>query len=121
MKLYIRDHDKFCYPDVQVLCEKGIRHEKYVENPILVVEVLSDSTESYDRGRKFEHYRSIESLQYYVMVDQDRQHMEVYERIENNRWRLSESQERLVFQLLDATLDVEEVYLQVDLKIDSGF
>lgn len=62
MKLYVRRYDKFCYPDMQVLCEQGTRHGKYVENPVLVVEVLSDSTESYDRGKKFEHYRSIETL-----------------------------------------------------------
>jgi len=114
MKLYIRDYDKFCYPDVQVLCEKGIRHGNYVENPVLVVEVLSDSTEPYDRGRKFESYRSIESLQYCVMVDQNRPHVEVYERIENNRWRLNVSQDILVFPLLNIALDVEGVYRQVE-------
>ncbi len=47
MKLYIREHDKFCYPAVQILCELGIRQGAHVENPVLVVEVLSDSTESY--------------------------------------------------------------------------
>ena len=50
MKLYVREYDKFCYPDIQVLCEQGIRHRKYVENPLIVVEVLSDSTETYDRN-----------------------------------------------------------------------
>ncbi len=80
MKLYVRDYDKFCYPDVQVLCEQGIRHEKYVENPAVVVEVLSDSTESYDRNKKFEHYRSIAALKYYVLVDQTCRHVELYEK-----------------------------------------
>jgi len=113
MKLYVRDYDKFCYPDVQVLCEKGIRHKDYVENPVLVVEVLSDSTESYDRGRKFEHYRSIESLQYYVLVDQNRKHVELCERESAGRWVLSDPQDRLIFQSLDISLDVEEIYRQV--------
>lgn len=120
MKLYVRAYDKFCYPDVQVLCEKGIHHEKYVENPILVVEVLSDSTESYDRGRKFERYRSIASLQYYILADQDRKHVEIYERDANNRWTLSEPQDRLVFPKLDIALDMEEFYQQVEfVKTDS--
>ena len=114
MKLYVRDYDKFCYPDVQVLCEKGIRHKDYVENPVLVVEVLSDSTESYDRGRKFEHYRSIESLQYYVLVDQNRKHVDFYERKSIDRWTLTDSQDRLVFPNLDISLEVEEIYRQVE-------
>ena len=46
MKLYVRNFDKYCYPDVQVLFEQGIRQRKYVENQIEIVEVLSDSTES---------------------------------------------------------------------------
>ena len=114
MKLYVRDYDKFCYPDVQVLCEKGIRHKDNVENPVLVVEVLSDSTESYDRGRKFEHYRSIESLQYYVLVDQNRKHVDFYERKSIDRWTLTDSQDRLVFANLDISLEVEEIYRQVE-------
>ena len=114
MKLYVRDYDKFCYPDVQVLCEKGIRHGVSVENPLLVVEVLSDSTESYDRGRKFQHYRSIEALQYYLLVDQSRKHVELYERESASRWVLSDPQERLVFKSLDISLDVEEIYRQVE-------
>jgi len=114
MKLYVREYDKFCYPDVQVLCEKGIRHKDNVENPVLVVEVLSDSTESYDRGRKFEHYRSIESLQYYVLVDQNRKHVDFYERKSIDRWTLTDSQDRLVFANLDISLEVEEIYRQVE-------
>ena len=114
MKLYVRDYDKFCYPDVQVLCEQGTRHGNHVENPVLVVEVLSDSTESYDRGRKFQQYRSIESLRYYLLVDQGRKHVELYERDPDNRWILTEPQDRLVFQSLDSVLDIEEIYRQVD-------
>ncbi len=114
MKLYVRDYDKFCYPDVQVLCEQGIRHGLYVENPALVVEVLSDSTESYDRGRKFEQYRSIESLQYYLLVDQGRKHVELYERDSSQRWVLMASQDKLVLSNLDITLETDEIYRQVE-------
>lgn len=119
MKLYVRDYDKFCYPDVQVLCEKGIRHGTHVENPILIVEVLSDSTESYDRGWKFKQYRSIASLQYYVLVDQNSQYVELYERGADNHWTLSEPQDRLVFAGLDAALDIEEIYRQVEFQQDT--
>ena len=114
MKLYVRDYDKFCYPDVQVLCEKGTRHEKYVENPVLVVEVLSDSTESYDRNKKFEHYRSIESLKYYLLVDQTCKHVELYEKESKDRWIVTYPKDRLVFPSLEIVIYVEDIYRQVE-------
>ena len=114
MKLYVREYDKFCYPDVQVLCESGIGHEKYVENPILIVEVLSDSTESYDRGLKFEQYRSIETLQYYLLVDQNRRHVDLYERESGQRWMLTAPQDSVVLSGLDIKLEIDEIYRQVE-------
>ncbi|MFM8330851.1 MAG: Uma2 family endonuclease [Candidatus Methylumidiphilus sp.] len=114
MKLHVRDHDKFCYPDVQVLCEQGTRHGQYVENPVLIVEVLSDSTESYDRGRKFEHYRSIDALQYYLLVDQNRQHVDLYVRQSDNQWLLSSPIDHISFPLLDISLQLDEIYRQVE-------
>ena len=114
MKLYVRDYDKFCYPDVQVLCDHGIRHATHVENPVLIVEVLSDSTESYDRGLKFEQYRSIESLKYYLLVDQNRKHVDLYERESGQRWLLTAPQDCVVLSDLDIQLDVDEIYRQVE-------
>jgi Uma2 family endonuclease len=114
MKLHVREYDKFCYPDVQVLCEQGIRHGKYVENPVLLVEVLSDSTESYDRNKKFEHYRSIATLKYYVLVDQTYKHVELYEKETKDRWIVTYSKEQLVLPDLDIALDIEEIYRQVE-------
>ncbi len=121
MKLYVRDYDKFCYPDIQVLCEQGIRHQKYVENPILIVEVLSDSTEAYDRNKKFAHYRSIATLKYYVLVDQAYKHVELYEKESKDRWIVTYPKDQLVFQDLDIVLDIEEIYRQVDFEnLDSN-
>ncbi len=117
MKLYVREYDKFCYPDIQVLCEQGIRHGKYVESPILIVEVLSDSTEAYDRNKKFAHYRSIATLKYYVLVDQAYKHVELYEKESKDRWIVTYPKDQLVFQDLDIVLDIEEIYRQVDFEI----
>ena len=115
MKLYIQRHDHFCYPDAQVLCEKGIRHKLYVENPALVVEVLSPSTASYDRGGKFEHYRSIETLAYYLLIDPERQHVELYERESPEAWRLTEYNEGQVpLTQLEAALALADLYAQVE-------
>ncbi|QFY44231.1 Uma2 family endonuclease [Candidatus Methylospira mobilis] len=114
MKLYLREFDLFCYPDIQVLCEQGRRHEQFVENPQLIVEVLSDSTESYDRGLKFEHYRSIGSLTYYLLIAQGRKHVELYERESTERWILTAPQDQVVFSGLHIRLDIEDIYRQVD-------
>jgi Uma2 family endonuclease len=117
MKLYVREYDKFCYPDIQVLCEQGIRHGKYVESPILIVEVLSDSNEAYDRNKKFAHYRSIATLKYYVLVDQAYKHVELYEKESKDRGIVTYPKDQLVFQDLDIVLDIEEIYRQVDFEI----
>ena len=91
MKVFITAHDKFCYPDVVVLCEQGKRSGLYIEDPVMIVEVLSPATESYDRGLKFEHYRSIAALRYYLLLNQDRMHAELFQRDPNGVWRLSEA------------------------------
>jgi Uma2 family endonuclease len=114
MKLYLREFDLFCYPDIQVLCEQGRRHEQFVENPQLIIEVLSDSTESYDRGLKFEHYRSIDSLAYYLLIAQDRKHVELYERESSERWVLTAPQDQVPFSGLNVRLDIGDIYRQVD-------
>jgi Uma2 family endonuclease len=114
MKLHIARHDLFCYPDVQVLCERGVRHTHSVENPVLIVEVLSPSTESYDRGLKFERYRDIESLAYYVLIDATRRHVDLFERESAESWRLTAPENRLTFAALDAEIEVDEIYRQVE-------
>jgi len=58
-------------------------------NPAMIVEVLSVSTEAYDRGRKFDHYRSVPSLQQYVLIASDRVHVDVFTRDAGGRWVLS--------------------------------
>jgi Uma2 family endonuclease len=90
VKLHIATWDKFCYPDIQVLCEHSHRYETYVEGPILVVEVLSESTESYDRGKKFEHYRAIPELCHYLLLHQNRAYAELFTRSNDGQWIFSE-------------------------------
>ena len=61
-----------------------------VINPLLIVEVLSPSTEDYDRGKKFEMYRTIESFREYLIVHQDRRHVEHYSKQDDGSWVLRE-------------------------------
>lgn len=72
---------KFLLPDLVVTCDPGDRGRKtYVEAPKVVIEVLSDSTEKRDRGRKFEHYRACPTIVEYVLVNHRNQLVEVYHR-----------------------------------------
>lgn len=82
-----------CYPDASVICtpieyDDEDDHQETATNPTVVFEVLSTNTESYDRGRKAEAYRGIESLRAYVLIMQERPHVEIQERLEDGTWRL---------------------------------
>jgi len=82
------------YPDVSVACgERRFldEHEDVLLNPILIVEVLSDSTEGYDRGKKFENYRQIPSFQEYLLVSQKEPRVEQFIRQANGEWILKEA------------------------------
>jgi Uma2 family endonuclease len=117
MKLRIEALDKFCYPDLSVHCEPGRRHPSFLEGPSLVVEVLSRSTESYDRGLKFEHYRAIPELRYYLLLDQERPHAELFEREADGAWRLSEyggMEAAIPFDAWGIQLPLSEVYRDVE-------
>ena len=81
------------YPDVSVVCGKvelAGTHDMAIANPVVLIEVLSKSTEAYDRGEKSAHYRRIESLQEYLLVAQGTVRVERYRRAGNNEWVLSE-------------------------------
>lgn len=88
-------------------------------NPNLIVEVLSDSSEAYDRGDKFKHYRTLESLQAYLLLSQDREQAELFVRLPNGTWNLSaytDASERIPLAAVDGELLLGEVYDQVALE-----
>jgi Uma2 family endonuclease len=116
MKLHIAQRDRFVYPDVQVLCEKGVRTRQYVENPVLIVEVLSPGTQADDRNDKFSDYRSIAALEYYLLVSQHCVRAELYEREAENRWLLTEYRgegDGLALPRLGIELSLADLYRQV--------
>jgi Uma2 family endonuclease len=81
------------YPDLTVYCGQphlAGANSLALANPVLLAEVLSPSTEAYDRGDKAAHYRRIPSLQEYLLIAQDRVRVERYRRVGNNDWLLSE-------------------------------
>ncbi|MGI8933283.1 MAG: Uma2 family endonuclease, partial [Phormidesmis sp.] len=80
-----------------------------VMDAVLIAEVLSDSTEAYDRNKKFEHYRTIETFQEYVLIDQYRPHAERYEKQAANQWLFTE------YSGLEAILTLSSVGVEITL------
>jgi Uma2 family endonuclease len=112
----------YTYPDVSALCSPARFEDEVGDtllNPSLLVEVLSESTERYDRGDKFEHYRRIASVTDYVLVAQDRMHIEHFVRQVDGQWlmtELSEPLEVLTVQNLDCRVTLTEIYDKVELS-----
>ncbi len=103
------------YPDVSVVCGQAqldAEDRCAVVNPTLVVEVLSDSTEAYDRGEKAAHYRHLPSLREYVLVSQRRPRIEVWRRNEAGRWELYEYEggQRVELASVGCAIAVDDVY-----------
>jgi len=109
----------YTYPDISVICgELQFDDDKRdtVFNPTLIVEVLSDSTEGYDRGKKFDHYRQIPSLQEYVLVWQDSPKLERFMRSPDGTWNLTivgGLDQQLVLPSIGVTLKLAEVFDRV--------
>jgi len=103
------------YPDATVVCgplERDPADQNAVTNPILVVEVLSRSTEEYDRGDKFEHYKRISSLRQYVLVSHREREIEVWTQNESCEWDsvTAREGEQVMLTSIDARIDVRELY-----------
>lgn len=103
------------YPDASVVwtkLETDREDPQAVVNPVVLVEVLSDSSEAYDRGEKFAHYRRIPSLQEYVMVSQHDPRIEVHRRNEAGRWELYEAGagESVELASIGCRLNVDDIY-----------
>ena len=103
LRVGIQTANLYTYPDVVVCDPPEFEDDQFdtLLNPTLIVEVLSPSTESYDRGKKFERYRSIETLRNYLLVAQDQPRVERFQRREGGFWMFSDRVG------LDATLELE--------------
>jgi Uma2 family endonuclease len=93
LRLRISAKGPFYYPDLTVICGKpqlADDHKDTLLNPTVIFEVLSKSSEAYDRGHKFAEYRRVESLRDYVLVSQMEARIEVFSRTEAGKWQLAE-------------------------------
>jgi Uma2 family endonuclease len=116
MRIKVAKTELYTYPDVSAVCGQPLFADDKKDsllNPSLIVEVLSPSTESYDRGRKFEHYRSIETLHDYILVSQDRVLVEHYARQKAAAWLLraySQLEEELRIDSLSVAIPLSAIY-----------
>lgn len=113
MKVWINDHRRFLYPDLSGLCGQAqFRDPKrdVLLNPTFVVEVLSPSTEAYDRGRKMRFYFSLPSLQEYILVAQDEVRVEKFSRLPDGNWKME------AFVGMDAILPLTSLQIELPLK-----
>jgi Uma2 family endonuclease len=120
LRIKIESTALYTYPDASVVCgpSKSVTGaDDTIVNPVLIADVLSDSTEAYDRGRKFEQYRQIPSLREYLLISQNNPHIELMVRGQN-QWILHEaSGPNGMIELpgLEITLSLSEIYLNVSL------
>ena len=119
LKLRIESTGLYTYPDVSVVSgepQLETNGGDVLLNPAVLVEVLSDSTEAYDRGKKFEHYRTIPSLKHYVLVAQDRYSIDCFSRKPDGSWLLTSCQSleaTIELEAIDSQLAAAEVYDKV--------
>lgn len=112
LRLEIGGQTIFYYPDLILSCDPQDRERNFRHAPCLIVEVLSPSTERTDRREKLLAYQSLPSLKSYLLIEQDKRHVELYRRA--NGWRVEHyEQGSLPIDCLDMALPLDEIYLDV--------
>lgn len=120
MRVFVPQTGLYTYPDLVVVCGEPQFQDDVFDtllNPILLIEVLADSTESYDRGKKFQHYCSIESLREYVLVSQNEAGIEKYVKTGDGFWLLSEAVglgAEIEFESIECRIALAEVFDKID-------
>lgn len=115
MKLYISSLNRFYYPDILLVCDPDDNHEYYKQNPCLIIEVLSPTTESIDRREKSHAYQAIPSVQEYLLVSQESKQIELYRR-DGKHWQyilLNTSTDILQLSCLKLEMTMSEIYEDV--------
>lgn len=122
-RVHIPSTSVYTYPDLVVACgEPRFQDQQFdtLLNPVVIIEVLSPNTEAYDRGEKFEGYRTIDSLKEYVLVAQDKPRVEHYLRQDGNRWLLtavSGLDARVSLPSIQCELALAEIYERIELGV----
>ena len=125
VRLWIPQKRIYTYPDVMVVAgepEYFPDRKDTILNPVFIIEVLSSSTNKYDRQGKFNYYRTIPTFREYLLVEQDQIGVEHYSKTDNKQWSLREydsEDKAFVLNSIDFTLTLEDLYHKVQLKANN--
>ena len=120
MKVRAGESGLYAYPDLAIACGEAFFHDRHGDvllNPVVVFEVLSRSTQTYDRGEKFERYKAIETLTDYVLVSQDRPLLEHFSRRPDGAWSRAElagTDAALTLESVNCRLSLADVYDRIE-------
>lgn len=121
MKVKIQELEKYTYPDIVIACEQEEYEDENNDvllNPLVIIEILSDSTEAYDRGDKFAHYQIISSFTEYLLVSQYFCRVEKFLRRRDDSWiytKYHSMEDAVKIEAVNCDLPVAEVYRKVNL------
>lgn len=119
MRVKISKVGKYTYPDIVVACGEEQFEDDQKDtllNPVVVIEILSESTEAYDRGKKFEHYQYLASLSEYLLITQDPYRVEQYVRQSDRTWTYLEFhnvEDTVRLRTIDCELALKDIYVKV--------
>ena len=122
MKVWVKKRNKFLYPDLTIICDKPNFYKNRrdtIDNPSLIIEVLSKSTASFDRAEKFLSYQTLDSLDEYVLISQEKAAVEQYIKREDGNWifQATIGLESLVkFPSIETALSLQEIYDLVEFE-----
>ena len=120
-RINIYNSNKYVYPDLSVTCDQRDRtNTKFVSNPCLIGEVLSPSTEAYDRGDKFAMYRLSPSLQDYVLVSADKVAIDIYHTDDRGKWEIINYRSGDLVELasIDLSSSIDQIYEDIIFNIE---
>lgn len=116
LRIHIPENTLFTYPDISIICRDIVEEEAnddYTIEPTVIIEILSPSTKSYDRGEKFRLYRDIPSLKAYILIDSESIAIEAFHINASGHWELEEYKslnETLSIPVLQLTLPLHDIY-----------
>jgi len=119
MRVVIPQTRRYVYPDISVLCEPANfedAHDDTLTNPMVIIEILSPSTERNDRGKKFQAYQTIESFQEYLLIAQDAIVVEHFVRRSDKLWTfdvITDASAVITLTSIECTLRVEDIYEKI--------
>lgn len=125
MRVKVAAAGLYTYPDLAVVCGEQAFEDDHVDtllNPTVIAEVLSDSTEAYDRGKKFARYQQLQSLREFVLLSQDRVRVEHYLR-QGEQWVLtafSKLDDTLVLSTINCRVELRDIYDRVEFPAETG-